>query len=407
MSTRLKALRSQFDEVRAGIDKIERAATDAARDLTDDEQSDVEKLYERADALSADIEAEAERAEKLERTAAILNKVNATPGRSPVHRAAADKPADMTAGEFLAGYFRAYHPEGSDAPDEFLERAAGYIDRAQQTTADTAGIIPTPIIGDVIKLNDATRPVFTSFAQRSMPPRGKTFERPYVTQRGDIGTQTEGQGLNSQKMTLTSETVTKATQGGTLDLTHQDIDWTEPSSLQIVVQDFVDLYAEWTEGLACDYLESLPGIADTAVDDSGHSPFDDTDVLTLVTSYIDGIVAVYNKAKRMPDTVWLALNEWATLCKTLSSDNEVTTLDVLRRALADMNTPVRFVVGPQLADGFVCIGASGLVEAYEQQKGLLRAEEPSTLVVQLAYAGYTAFWGKHEAIVQLGDPPAD
>lgn len=405
MSTRLKALRSQFDEVRTGIDKIERAATDAARDLTDDEQSDVEKLYERADALSADIEAEAERAEKLERTAAILSKVNATPGRSPVHRAAADKPDDMTAGEFLAGYFRAYHPDGDSAPDEFLERAAAYIDRAQQTTADTAGIIPTPIIGDVVKLNDARRPVFLSFSQRAMPARGKTFERPYITQQVDVGTQTEGQALNSQKMTLTSDTVTKATQGGYLDLTHQDIDWTEPSSLQIVVQDFVDMYAEWTEGLACDHLEGLPVAADAANNGDGYSAYDATDVGTLVESYVDGVVDVYNRSKRFPDTVWHDLASWATLSSTTNSNNDRTALSMIQEALTQMGTPVNFVVGPQLAANTRIIGASSLVEAYEQQKGLLRAEEPSTLVVQLAYAGYTAFWGKYEGFVQLGADP--
>lgn len=404
---RLTALKSQFDGLKTGIETINRAATDEARDLTADEAADLDKLFDRAEALKPEIEKEAAREDSISAVGDVLARIS---GGAPAPIIRSSQPVDppkMGAGEYLAEFYRAYHPNGAGAPEEFIERAAAYIDRAQQTTADTAGIIPTPIIGEVIKLSDSARPVFNSLTARAMPARGKTFERPRITQRTTAGTQTEGASLSTQKMTLTSETVTKATQGGTLDLTAQDIDWTEPSALAIVVQDFVDMYAEWTEGLACDFLEGLIVTGDTASNGSTYSAWTTTDVGTIVTSYVDGFVNVYNRAKRFPDKVWLDLASWAVLASTTNSNNDTTALEMLRKTLSDLGVgSVQWVVGPQFAADTRIIGASSLLEAYEQQKGLLRAEQPSTLSVQLAYAGYTAFHGRHEGVVQLGADPS-
>jgi len=401
---RLTALNTQFQGIRDGIDTINRAAAAESRDLTDAEAKDLDVLFERAEALKPQIETEAAREASIMATADVLARVGGHEVPT-VKRAAAANP-DLTPGEFLAAYYSAYHPNGNSTPDEFVQRAAAYIDRAQQATGDTAGILPRPIIGEVIKLADSLRPCWNSLTARTMPDKGKTFERPRITQRVTMATQTEGQALASQKMTLTSDTITKATQGGFLDITHQDIDWTEPSALEIVVQDFVDMYAEWTEGLATDFVEGLIGIGDTASNGSTYSPWVTTNVGTIVDSYIDGFVKVYGKAKRMPDTIYLDLAGWALLATTFNTNNDMTALALLRSTLAEFGaTNVRIVVAPQFAANTRVIACSSLLEAYEQQKGLLRAELPSTLVVQLAYAGYTAFHGRHEGVVQLLTDP--
>lgn len=405
MNPRLKALKGQFEELQTGVAKITDAAAAEGRDLTAAEKADTDRLYDRAAQIKPEIDELASKEETMQNLAATLSRVNGTP--TPLDRAAfPEKAPELTAGEYLAEYYRAFGPNGSSTPEQFLERAALYIDRAQQATADTAGILPRPIIGNVIKFADARRPVFASFTQRSMPAKGKTFERPRVTQRVTIGTQTEGQALSSQKMTVTSDTITKATQGGYVDLTMQDIDWTEPGALELLVQDFVDMYAEWTEGLACDFLEARPVAADAAVNGDGYTTYTTTNVGTIVTSFVNAAVEVYRRAKRMPDTVWFDLASWGTLASTTNTNNDVTALEMIQRAFSDLGTgPMRIVVGPQLAANTRIIGCTSLIEAYEQQKGLLRAETPSTLVVQLAVAGYTAFHGLHQGFEQLGTDP--
>lgn len=395
MSARLKSLRSQFSDVKAGIDKLESAAVAAGRDLTDAEQADVDKLYDRAAKLQPQIEEAAAQVESLNAVTDVLARVNGGEPTTIDRAAAAARPElpELTAGEFLAEFYKAHHPEGSSTPEQFLDRAARYIDRAQQLSADTLGIIPIPIVGPVIKLADSLRPVFNSMSQRTMPSKGKTFERPFITQRVAMGTQTEGQALATQKMVVDSDTVTKATQGGYLDISHQDIDWSEPEALQLLVQDFVDMYAEWTEGKACDALEALA---------TNTSPYVGTDVGTIVDSYVDAFVAVYNSAKRFPDTVWHSLDAVAVLAGTTNTNDDRTAASMVREALRELGVgEVRWITGPQLASGTRIVGASSLVEAYEQQKGLLRAELPSTLTVQLAYAGYTAHYGKAAGFVSL------
>lgn len=411
MSRRTDALAKRLDKLQADMDTIEDAAEADGRDLTDDEKTAHADLVNRA----ATVNEEIEQATAFERTMleahATLAKVNG--GGATVDRAAPVQDApELTVGEFLAAFYTGYHPEHQSTPDEFINRAARYIDRAQQATADTAGIIPAPILGPVIKLADSRRPVFNSLTARTMPAKGKTFERPRITQRTTAGTQTEGQTLDSQKMTIASETVTKATQGGFLDLTQQDIDWTEPSALELLIQDFVDTYAEWTEGLACDFVESMPVAADAANNGDGYSAWDDTDVGTIVTSVVGGIQDVYTRSKRTADTLWLDFASWAALAAKTNDNDDVTALEMIRRAVGDLQSQMggmggfRFVVGPEFAANTRIVGSSGLGERYEQQNGLLRALQPSTLSVQLAYSGYTAFYGRYEAFCQLGDDPS-
>lgn len=392
-------IRRKFEQAR------DRAAALAAQaERSDAEDIELADQLDRAEEYKTELDAVDERNARIAALAPVSLAL-AIPGT--LDRSVALEAPEMSAGEYLAEYFKAYHPNGGSTPTEFIDRAARYIDRAQQATGDTGGIIPVPIMGQVIKLSDSARPVFNSLASRGMPAKGKTFQRPRITQRVSMGTQTEGQALATQKMTVTSDTVTKATQGGYLDITQQDIDWTEPEALQILVQDFVDMYAEWTEGLACDFVEGLIVIGDTAVNGSTYSAWTTTDVGTIVKSYVDAFIKVYGKAKRFPDTVYLDLASWGVLASTVTANKDVTALDMLRRTLSDLGVgPVRWIVGPQFAADTRIIACSSLLEAYEQQKGLLRGDTPSTLVVQLAYAGYTAFYGRHEAVVQLGTDPS-
>lgn len=392
-SPRLIALRKQHGDIVAGITKIEQAAVADGRDLTDAEQADADKLYERAEQLRAEIEPLATREESLKATSDVLARLGLDSVDRATPPAAKQTAPDVpTAGEYFAEYFRATG-HGGDL-EEFLQRAAT-LDRADMVTTDNAGILPKPIIGELIKFADSMRPIFRSFRGRPMPPRGKTFSRPRVTQRVLVGEQAaELDALASRKMTIVGQDVTKRTFGGSLTISHQDIDWTEPELLQIVVDDFIEVYAETTEGAACDFLEAL---ITTNVSD-----YDDTDVGTLVESYVNGAVAVYNSCKRLPDKVWIDLASFATLASTTNTNNDCTALSMIKEALSEMGVNgVEWVVGPQLAANTRIIGASNYVEQFEQQKGLLRAERPTSLAHDIAYAGYLAFYARPEAVVGL------
>ncbi len=403
--SRISALQDQLDEVSSEMDELENTAAERGTDMTADEQTAHEALVSRATSLGAQIKTSTAGRLAILQAQNDLMRVNG--GERVIDRAAAKADAaELTAGEYLSEFLQLVHSDGHRDEAKFLDRAARYFDRAQQTTADTAGILPEPIVGQVIKLFDASRPAWNTMTHPPMPMKGKKFTRPRVTQRTTTGEQTEGQALSSQKMILVGDEVTKAVYGSTLELTLQDIEWTEPEALQLVVQDMFDGYAEFVEGKSCDALEAFPIAAHAVSAGSGHSAWTTTNIGTIVDSIIDGIIKVYGKAKRMPDKIWLDLASFGGIVGTTNATTDVSAITIIKEALEAGGFNLDFVVSPQFAANTRLIGCSSLVEGYEKQRGLLRAEKVTTLSTDLAVSGDVAFYGRHEGFVQLGTAPA-
>src|SRR5262245_40939057 len=123
-----------------------------------------------------------------------------------------DRPNEVeyrSAGEYALDRWRSQL--GDRAAGERLElyhRAA-----AHQTTADNAGLIPTPIVAPVVSFIDQNRPLVGQLGPRQLP--GQTWSRPKVTQHTTVAAQSaEKAELVSQKMTITKLTGTASTLGG-------------------------------------------------------------------------------------------------------------------------------------------------------------------------------------------------
>ena len=154
----LESFEAQRAEQVATMDSI-LAAVDG-RDLVDAERGLLEACRDRITQLDAQItplrEFEALRAAHAEST-----------GNLPAPTATARRPIDgdraaavyRSAGEYLVDYLRARGMASADhRPDP---DAVGRIARAvdNQLTTDTPGILPTPIVGEVVSLIDANRPL--------------------------------------------------------------------------------------------------------------------------------------------------------------------------------------------------------------------------------------------------------
>lgn len=389
MSPRLDVLRKQFTEARDGLNAIEAAATAAGRELTPEETAQADTLQTRCEELSKEIEPLAKRAESLQKTADVLSRITPTGAPTLIGRAqpTGTEMAQMTAGEYLSLHFRSTQLGDAEAV-QMLQRAV-----AGQTTADNGGIIPVPIVGDLIKLADDSRPVFQSFTDRPMPTVGKTFTRPRVTQRVQVGEQAaQLDEVPSRKMTITGDEVTKRTFAGVLALAEQDIDWTEPALLDIVLADFIGYYSQATELAACTHLETLA---------SATSVWDGTSIADVVASVITGVETVYAAAKRMPDTMWWSLSAMLAVAQLTNTNEDTTAFTVLTRALSDAGLKLNHVVGPQLSADIKILGCSSLVERYEQQKGFISAANVSHLGADIAYRGHVAFHGRAAGHVLL------
>ena len=283
------------------------------------------------------------------------------------------------------------------ADDEQLRAFAGGDDSqvraiAQQVTADTPGLLPTPIVGQVMSDLDAARPFISSIGARDMSAiPGRTFSRPIITQHTQAGKQAnELTELASRKFKVDGVDFVKETHGGALEVARQEIDWTSPAAWDALLTDLQEVYAIDTEdAAAAAFAAEVTGAAANTVE--------------LQTNDLDGwILALYQAAagadasvRRLPNAMWVSLDRWATIgaiidqikAKTGGNGGGDSQLDAFAGNM--LHLP-RFVV-PSFPDGTVIVGVKERTEFYEQRIGLLSAVEPRLLGVEIAYGGYIAY----------------
>jgi hypothetical protein len=313
-----------------------------------------------------------------------------------------------SAGAYLVDYLRAHGITDRGNPDPAAaQRITQTRAVADQKTTDTTGILPTPIIGQVVNLIDANRPFISSLGGTKglsgIP--GATFTRPKITQHVGVGQQVPAGGagektqLTSQKMTVSPVSFAKNTYGGTVDISRQDIDWTSPSAWDILVRDLANVYAVQTETAASAAFKA----ASTA-----------TPVVVATNDLKGWTLAIYTAAMHsyqagfmMPDRIWCSLDVWAALGSLVDvarvvlppdaavGGDAMDSMDIGASTLASFRGDllgVPRIVVPTFVAGTCIIGPSALFEVYEEVIGLLSVIEPSILGVQVAYGGYVA-WG--------------
>ena len=415
MNIVLERLREQRAEQLASMDAV--LSQVEGRDMVDAERS----LLEAARQRIAEIDAQIEPLEAFETLrAAHVDSVGELPRPDSVP--AQPRRADMatrdfpyaTPGQYLADLCRASGclPGGQhgDPDAQAATRIAQARAVAIQTTADTPGVLPTPVVGAVVSLIDANRPLISSLGGAkplgSIP--GSTFTRPFVSQHTTVGKQPgEKQELPSRKMTITPIPFAKETHGGTVDISRQDIDWTSPSAWDILVKDLADVYAvETEEVVATAFANSALGPPVTVADDT---------LQGWVTALYVAAASAYAQAKRMPDRVWCSLDVWAQLgalvdvgrvvFPTSGNSDTAAGSQNLQNFSGDVLGLPRIVV-PTFPAGTCIVGASPMYEAYEEVIGLLSVVEPSILGVQVAYGGYLAYGSLFEASFIKVTPPA-
>ena len=249
MSAYLDRLNQQYDDVRTGIDVIVNRAADENRDVTDDEQKQIDRDHAQGLELQKAIEHHSAIETTHTQVADLRAKTRSTP---QVSRSGPDKPEPYdilgdfpTPGAYAIAIHRAQVMKDPTALEQ-IERAT-----AHQLLADNPGIVPKPVLGPVINLIDSSRPFVESINRKPLPA-GK-FDRPYIDQHVAIAEQTAEKTLTaSQKMTVLSLPVAAKTYAGHLNISRQDIKWTSPGILQLVFDDFAVVYAITTCNVACD-----------------------------------------------------------------------------------------------------------------------------------------------------------
>jgi hypothetical protein len=389
----LERMLTQREDMRANAKNILESAAAENRDVTDIERESVEAEYRHIEELDKKIEplhkaelsqiahdqkvAELERATRARRDNDKQNL--STGGQLEAYRG--------NVGRYLADWALKGPRYGDPAAAQRIMRAhAEWRVVADQKLADNPGIVPTPVLGPVAGTLPVSRPHIDSVTNRPMPAGGSTFDRPKITQHAAVGLQaTEKTQLASQKLTITSTPVAKATYGGTLDISFQDRDWTDPAILAIAVSDLEAVYAQTTDNAAADYF--VGAVTDTFVLADGAAE-------GLVRSAIMTAASqVFSNVKQAADTIWLSPDMFAYLAAITPTTGGIQSFPGLTNAATTAGGTImglRVVVDGNYAPGTMIVGVSSYVEHYEQVGGLLSVTEPTILGYTIAYYGYVA-----------------
>jgi hypothetical protein len=280
---------------------------------------------------------------------------------------------------------------------------------ANQTTANTPGLLPEPIVGAVVNDLDSSRPFVSSIGAKdlgSIP--GKTFSRPVVTQHTQVGTQAaEKAELPSRQFVVGGVDFTKETKGGTLDVSRQDIDWTSPAVWDALLTDLQAEYAIDTENTAGDAFAAA--VVSAPIEVGG-----DSGVQEWLKAIYAAAAQVYGQVQRLPDHMWLSLDMWAQMGPIVDAVKRMTQADQSLGSSSPMSFAGNLVdmprtVVPSFPASTLIIGVKDRTEFYEERIGFLQAVEPRLLGVEIAYGGYIAYGTiKPEAFAKVVDavPPA-
>lgn len=267
--------------------------------------------------------------------------------------------------------------------------------RASQVTGDTPGLLPEPIVGEIHNDMDANRPFVQSIGVRPLTNQpGRKFRRPVVTQHTTSGVQAaELTALPSRKFIVQDVEFEKTTHGGSLLVSRQDIDWTDPNAWNAILEDMGYEYAADTEDDAAGrFATGVTQQVDVAAADAGS-----------VSEWIDALysaavmVATGNgtkrpTAKRLTDRIWTSIDMWGTLGSLLSASKTILTNSgrATPKAFDGDLLEIERVMSPGLPTGTMIVGRSTLTEFYEERVGLLQSVVPTALGIEIGHGGYVA-----------------
>jgi HK97 family phage prohead protease len=275
------------------------------------------------------------------------------------------------------------------AMSEALRAAAPDI-----VTTDTPGLLPTPIWQNTYNNFIGRRPVCDAVTVRPMPAGGKVFIRPEVTTHTSIGASIGEQSPTAGTLVVFNNQVTKQIFGGYVNISEADIDWSDPSILQVVLDDMGRIYANATDNYAADQLVAGASVtqafalADVAKPEVWMAEI--AEAASTILSSSDG---------NLPTHLFVAPDRWRNLLALSDTANRPIFPQVgPMNAQGDLGVNqyggnafgLSVVVDRNFASGTAIVGDASGYELFEQQKGTMSIESPSTLSRTIALRGYFA-----------------
>jgi HK97 family phage prohead protease len=262
-------------------------------------------------------------------------------------------------------------------------------------TSDIPGVLPLPIVQPVYNNFIGRRPVIDAIGAKAMPAGGKVFIRPEVTTHTSIAVQSaENAALQQGTFVVTDNQVTKAAYGGYVTLSEQSIDWSQPEIIGLVLDDMARIYANETDNVAADNLATGASVTRNFSGASGADP-------AYWVEWIYGAASTILSSSNgnLPTHLFLSPNVWASLSSLSDTADRplfpnVGPMNSFGGSNANSTDMMAFglkvVVDRNFASSTVIVGDPSGYEIFEQQKGALSIDVPSTMSRTIAFRGYLA-----------------
>ena len=331
--------------------------------------------------------------------------VEATIPTAPIFAQAKKEFVLPTAGEFMAAYhiggdtFANMNKAVADytaSKKTALQAAAGDV-----LTTDTPGLLPVPVLGPLVQDLAFLRPTVEAVGARAYPDNGqqKTFIRPTITTHTAVGTQsTELSAVTAQTMVIASNTVTKTTLAGQVTLSEQDISFTSPEAMSLILNDLMGEYMIASDNLCADNLlaaATSSGVWDGTVAD-------------LLKSVYDAASDISSGRNWLPTHMFVSVDVWAQLGQLADSTGRQI-FPLIANGLSGYNAAgsqnaiswngnplgLQLVVDSNFAAKTMVItrvgqGQGDAYEFYESIRGLLSLQNPSTLGRNMSFHGFVS-----------------
>ena len=313
---------------------------------------------------------------------------SATTPTSPILYAQAKQEFKLpSAGEWISAQM-----QGGAIAAEFNARVRAAA--PDVTTSDLDGILPLPIISPIYSGIQGLRPVVDAIQARQMPQSGKVFIVPKITTHTSIGgPETQNTTITAGQFIVDDIQITKDIYGGYVEVSEASLDWTSPEVLQGLLEDMAKKYALATDNAAADAL-----LAGTSQATGNVAPTDPADWIAKVYACATTILS---NGYYLPDHLFVSPDVFAQLGQLSdTADRPLFPQVGPMNAFGTMNPGsresvvfgLRLVVDTNFAAKTTIVGAAatGAFRCYEQQKGAISLDNPSTLSRTIAFRGYFA-----------------
>lgn len=275
------------------------------------------------------------------------------------------------------------------------------------TTADTPGILPEIITGNVYDSLNPIRPFVSAIGTKAMPQAGATFRRPKITVRPVVTQQPTGQlnALDPSTVEISNTDVSKLTFGTYVTVSEQDLDWSDPASINIILEQLAIAYGQATDNYAVDQLVAQTTQTETLAGFTG---------VDIVEAVYGAAYQISQASNYLPTHYFVNPVTWAKLGMAVDDQNRPVFPFVGAPGLVGQNAlgtqsavswngnplGLSLVVDKNMAGGTTTGTLSGVVghaagpaagfEFYEQMKGAISVDVPSTMGRTVAWRGYAA-----------------